>query len=162
MAGRRPKPAKLKLLANNPGKRPIPPEPAPAPGRPVRPRWLVGEARKEWDRLCDVLSAERRLSASDAPVLEKIAVAHALWLRWRALADAADLVVTGADGSTRANPVLQQERLAADHCRRLYIEIGLTPAARSRVRVAPTAPPDSPSDRMRAFLDRQRRSHDPA
>ena len=46
--GRKPKPTHLKVLAGNPGKRPLPKnEPKPKPIAPRCPQWLDPIARKE-------------------------------------------------------------------------------------------------------------------
>lgn len=47
--GRKPKPVQLRILAGNPGKRPIPVLVALPPGIPERPTWLDRLARQEWD-----------------------------------------------------------------------------------------------------------------
>ena len=48
MAGRKPKPAAVKKLEGNPGKRKLnTKEPIPAKGMPACPDWLMPEAKKE-------------------------------------------------------------------------------------------------------------------
>lgn len=70
MAGRRPKPAALKLVTGNPGKRPIRADEATAvPGTPDKPPKLGKVASAEWDRLTSLLEAEQRLTPADAPHL---------------------------------------------------------------------------------------------
>jgi len=49
MRGRKPKPAVIKLLEGNPGKRPIPPE-VEATGEPFMVELLEGKALEWWDR----------------------------------------------------------------------------------------------------------------
>ena len=57
MAGRKPKPTALKKLEGNPGKRKLnTKEPMPGKGMPDCPKWLLPEAKKEWERLCVKLS----------------------------------------------------------------------------------------------------------
>jgi len=57
MAGRKPKPTKLKILQGNPGKRKIPPnEPKPATKMPKCPPHLDKMARKEWRRFSPTLA----------------------------------------------------------------------------------------------------------
>jgi phage terminase small subunit len=52
MAGRKPKPAAVKKLEGNPGKRKLnTEEPIPAKGMPACPDWLMPEAKKEWESL---------------------------------------------------------------------------------------------------------------
>ena len=77
MAGRRPKSKSLRLVGGNAGKRPIPEnEPEPIAARPTRPAFLGKEGRAEWDRLAQLLEDERRLTLSDAPMLQGAASAY--------------------------------------------------------------------------------------
>ena len=76
MAGRRPKPAALKLVTGNPGKRPInTDEPVAVPGWPDKPK-LGKFASEEWDRLATLLDGELRLSPADGPHLLGAAIAY--------------------------------------------------------------------------------------
>ena len=51
MAGRKPKPAAVKKLEGNPGKRKLnTKEPNPGKGMPDCPAWLLPEAKTEWIR----------------------------------------------------------------------------------------------------------------
>ena len=57
MAGRKPKPTAIKKLEGNPGKRKLnTKEPIPVKGMPTCPEWLLPEAKKEWDRLADLMN----------------------------------------------------------------------------------------------------------
>ena len=57
MAGRKPKPTAIKKLEGNPGKRKLnTKEPIPAKGMPECPDWRLLEAKKEWERLCDLMN----------------------------------------------------------------------------------------------------------
>ena len=57
MAGRKPKPTAIKKLEGNPGKRKLnTQEPIPAKGMPECPEWLMPEAKKEWERLADLMN----------------------------------------------------------------------------------------------------------
>ena len=52
MAGRKPKPTALKKLEGNPGKRKLnTKEPVPVKGMTDCPKWLLPEAKEEWNRL---------------------------------------------------------------------------------------------------------------
>ena len=57
MAGRKTKPTAIKKLEGNPGKRKLnTKEPVPVKGMPTCPEWLLPEAKKEWDRLADLMN----------------------------------------------------------------------------------------------------------
>lgn len=78
MGGRRPKPAALKLVTGNPGKRPISEdEPKGVRGAPQVPAGLSKGAVDEWHRLVEELEGEQRLSLADRGTLEIAARAHA-------------------------------------------------------------------------------------
>lgn len=57
MAGRKPKPTAIKKLEGNPGKRKLNTKgPIQAKGMPECPEWLFPEAKKEWERLADLMN----------------------------------------------------------------------------------------------------------
>ena len=67
MAGRKPKPTAIKKLEGNPGKRKLnTKEDIPVKGRPTCPEWLLREAKKEWDRLADLMNQMGVLSEVDS------------------------------------------------------------------------------------------------
>lgn len=51
MRGPKPKPTKLKILAGNPGRRPLPKNEPVFTGKPVMPHWLKPDAVKVWKEL---------------------------------------------------------------------------------------------------------------
>ena len=62
MAGRKPKPTALKKLEGNPGKRKLnTKEPIPAKGMLNCPEWLLPEAKKEWERLADLMNQKVKM-----------------------------------------------------------------------------------------------------
>lgn len=57
MAGRKPKPTAIKKLEGNLGKRKLNTKEAiPAKGMPDCPGWLLPDAKKEWERLADLMN----------------------------------------------------------------------------------------------------------
>ncbi len=70
MAGRPPKPTKLKLIQGNPGKRALPEfEPDPERGIPAPPRWFPAEYFDLWAEIAPTLEEMRVLSLADGPAL---------------------------------------------------------------------------------------------
>ena len=66
MRGRKPKPRALKILAGNPGKRPLPKqEPIPT-GKAEMPPWLTANAIKVWEELAPEAMALGVLTSYDA------------------------------------------------------------------------------------------------
>src|SRR3989304_1096626 len=79
--GPAPKPTALRLLEGNPGKKPLNKrEPQPQVGRPACPRWLVVEARREWQRLMPELLRLNLMTIVDRAALAGYCQA---WARWR-------------------------------------------------------------------------------
>ena len=73
MAGRKPKPTALKKLEGNPGKRKLnTKEPVPEKGMPDCPKWLLSEAKVEWNRLCKKLSEMGVLTEIDMVLSGKL------------------------------------------------------------------------------------------
>ena len=135
MPGRRPKTAAEHERNGNPGKRRHDANPAAAPGEPELPKYLTGDARREWIRLTGILRSEGRLNLSEAPALEKICVAHARWLRLLRKCNnpRTPLTVSSLEGGEKANPVFAMERQAFEQCRKGYNDFGLTPGTRGRL-----------------------------
>jgi hypothetical protein len=61
--GQRPKPAHLKLVEGNPGKRPIPKAEPTVSGKPAKPKYLKGRSAELWD---EVLESAVWLTTVDA------------------------------------------------------------------------------------------------
>lgn len=67
MAGRRPKPTRLKLVTGNPGKRALPDnEPTPPAGAVIRPAFLKYRAAELWDERSPIFLAMGTLTVADA------------------------------------------------------------------------------------------------
>src|SRR5258707_14186707 len=82
MRGTKPKPAHLKVLEGNPGKRRIPTnEPRPRCDRiPEPPPFIVGLALTEWDRLGPQLFVLGMLTDLDVGPFAAYCQAHARWV----------------------------------------------------------------------------------
>ena len=150
MPGRKPKPTALKVLEGNPGKGEINRhEPAPGKGMPKCPRWLLPEARKEWNRLAKKLNQMGVLTEIDQAAFAAYCQA---WARWKEAQEAINEcgAVYETDTGFRKSPWVT---IANDN-QRLMIqaasEFGLTPSSRSRI----VAGSDSKSDmdEMEALL----------
>lgn len=140
---RRPKPTRTKQLQGNPGKRKLNgAEPKPG-GRPTRPIWLVGEARKEWERLAGRLHTCGILTAVDRSILAAYCVAWASYVEAvEALREGALVQVT-ATGYESPSAWWVIRRNAAAEVAKLGAELGLTPSSRSRLTV-PEKPAEDP------------------
>ncbi len=125
--GRRPKPTALKLIAGNPGKRPINAhEPDAGEADLTPPPELSDAARAHWERLAPMLARSGVLKQSDRDLLATYAEAYAAF------------VESVRNGKINVSLVGQ--------IRQMLGEMGMTPAARSRI-VADKVPEGSDGKR---------------
>jgi phage terminase small subunit len=113
IGGQRPKPAALRVIQGNPGRRPINPEPQSPPLGPP-PRHLDADHRRVWRELAGKAPIGV-LKRADEPLLE---MAVALFLRFR------------------ASPLSASPSMMAQ-LRQCLAELGCGPSARARLSVAP-------------------------
>lgn len=144
--GRPRKPTALKVLHGdfdkNPGRQN--PNEAESDGAiPARPRWLTGEARKEWDRVTKELAALKVIDSGDRAALELYCITY---MRWR---EALKIVKRKGEGliimtpkGLAEHPAARVARQCADQMHRMLAQFGLTPAARTRVHVKSNTPPN--------------------
>lgn len=145
--GRPPKPTNLKVLQGNPGKRPInQSEPKPTPVAPRRPSWLVGEAKKEWERIAPELERVGLLTVVDGSTLASYCQWWAIYLQATKelkvhLQKEKKLTVTyintqGAENEV-PHPSIAIAEKASKNIKAFCTEFGLTPASRARMEVKP-------------------------
>ena len=131
MAGRRPKPTKLKELEGNPGHRPLPEDEwEPEAGLPDKPRGLGVYGNRCWDRLSSHL--EEIITEVDWIGFEMVCHAYQDWR------------VAEKENKPR------EVDAAFKRLRAMLIEFGLTPAARTKVQAGKSKKKDALQD----FLSR--------
>jgi P27 family predicted phage terminase small subunit len=140
--GPKTRPAHLKLLAGNPGKRRIPDEIQPfrLPEPPEPPSFLDAYGVEEWQRLAPELHRLRLLSVVDQAALAGYCASFSRWrnaeevLKLYAARDPAvrGLMVKGARQGIE-NPMVYIARTSAKEMLRFATEFGFTPAARARI-----------------------------
>ncbi|MGM0583283.1 MAG: phage terminase small subunit P27 family [Pseudomonadota bacterium] len=142
MRGRKPKPTALKVLEGNPGKRPLRgAEPSLPPARPACPAHLSPVARAEWERLVEVLEETGVLTSADQGALAAYCQAYGRWVEAeRRLAETPALLKTPA-GYLQISPWMTVANKQMELMARFMGELGLTPAARSRLAIQPTRGP---------------------
>jgi P27 family predicted phage terminase small subunit len=134
MRGRRPKPTRLKLLAGNPGKRPMNEnEPKPEAAIPECPPELSPAARNEWERLVGELSALRMLTNLDRAALAAYCGAYALWAEATEAIQKYGVMIKSPQGFPIQSPYLAIANRQSEIMMRIASEFGLTPASRSRI-----------------------------
>ncbi len=134
MAGRYPKPVALKAIAGNPGHRKLPEEPRFAATTAAPPPDLDSAGLEEWGRVAPGLIALGVVTEPDRAALE----AYCRWYsRWRS---AMVRLESGKLKATRYRAMLIEGREASREMRAYAVQLGLTPATRSRVAGKPTDP----------------------
>ncbi len=142
--GRKPKPTRLKVLAGNPGKRPLPKrEPKPPPSMPTPPLHLAGSARREWRRIARILHACGLLTAVDRAALGMYCAAYGRWADAERKVQDLGVVILSPNKFPIHSPFLAVANKAMDQMIRLLSELGLSPAARTRIEVVPPNPTDA-------------------
>lgn len=140
MAGRRPKPTKLKLVTGNPGKRKLnDKEPKPAREIPSPPSHLTDWGKTAWGRLTVLLDGMGILTVADTMALERLCDLYAEILHLRQLIDIEGRTYTTktqmGDFLIKANPAVSMLADADRRFKSYLVEFGLTPAARTKVQV---------------------------
>lgn len=153
--GRKPKPTHLKLIAGNPGKRPVnPAEAKVAPSLPQAPDHLLPDGRQEWDRVSVALYEAGLLANIDRAALAAYCQAYGIWAQaTRAIAEMAKhdkasggLMITTTNGNAIQNPLVGIANKAATDMVRYATEFGMTPSARSRIQANPPTEKSDPAD----------------
>jgi phage terminase small subunit len=158
MSGPPPKPTELKRLAGNPGKRPLnAAEPKPAASTARAPRGLGKEGGKFWRRYARALAGLKILTELDEPALQMAAEHYEIAVRaaheLRELIPLANLageavlvdgqqvmverglLIRDRDGNLRKHPLLQVLRDNSMALKGYLTEMGMTPAARSKIKL---------------------------
>jgi P27 family predicted phage terminase small subunit len=120
---------------------------APTPGTPKCPDYLDAIARGEWNRVVPELVAKNVLTIIDGAVLEGFCVAYSSAVKFQKDADKKPIVKTPF--GPKVNPSEAVARKWWALARQLGAELGLTPAARTRVSMEKPKPPE---DKTEAFL----------
>lgn len=139
--GPKPKPTIVRRLTGNPGGHPfnehepiLPPLDDDTPEPPELADNAVALA--EWRRLLPILTRASVLTDGDRAVLVATCQQWARYLLASTKADA-ELVVKSQSGYLMPSPWLGIANKALGNCLRCWVELGLTPSARTRVATAP-------------------------
>ncbi|WP_193146548.1 phage terminase small subunit P27 family [Serratia marcescens] len=139
MAGRRPKPSHLKVVTGNPGKRKLnDKEPQPAREIPSPPSHLTDWGKTAWGKMTVLLDGMGVLTIADTFALERLCDIYADILQLRnTIADEGRTYTVQTEGGflIKANPAVAMLADADRRFKSYLVEFGLTPAARSKVKV---------------------------
>ena len=134
MSGPPPKPTAWRRAEGNRGKRawnraePVPPE-----GQPDCPAHLGPEAREEWYRLIDALTQMGVVSVIDRGALAAYCQSWGRWVEAEEKLRETPLLVRTPSGYVMQSPWLTVANKQMELMGRYMAELGLTPAARSRI-----------------------------
>lgn len=141
-SGRRPTPTAIHLLHGTARRRQQrdqePTLPAVSVAFDTPPDDLQGNplACAEWRRLAPLLRVSGIITAAEQPLLVTLCLTWATWIEAQTQLRAVGMLIKGKDGLPVRNPYIRIANDALQQCQRLWIELGLTPSARSRVRAA--------------------------
>lgn len=139
MAGRRPKPTHLKVVTGNPGKRKLnEKEPQPAKEIPSPPSHLTDWGKTAWGKMTVLLDGMGVLTVADTFALERLCDIYADILQLRnTIADEGRTYTVQTEGGflIKANPAVAMLADADRRFKSYLVEFGLTPAARTKVKV---------------------------
>ncbi|MEM9262407.1 MAG: phage terminase small subunit P27 family [Pseudomonadota bacterium] len=154
--GPKPKPAELKELTGNPGKRPLPDVsilPAGEVGDP--PAELDDRAKDKWASMAQEFFAVLR--ATDRDALGIYCMAWSEMMLARAKIEESDgWLFAAPNGEIKKNPwvvILEQRR---EFCRKMLAEFGASPSARARL--AAEGKPEVPTSKFAGLLGAQNES----
>ena len=135
MAGRPPKPAALKRLAGNPGKRPIKEEARVTVSTkvPYPPRFLNDEGRAEWRRVIKLLIKAGLYSELDRTILAIYCSEYGAWREAMDKIEVEGKVLTTDKGYRYPNPLQTIAERARTAAQSALQQFGLSPSSRSKV-----------------------------
>lgn len=154
MRGPAPKPTAWRRQEGNRGKRawnhdePIPPE-----GVPDCPTHLNDAGREEWYRLVDALVDMRVVTMVDRAVLAAYCQAYGRWVEAEEKLKETPVLIRTPSGYVQQSPWLTISNRQMELMGRYMAELGLTPAARSRIAVANSANQTEPIMIRRVIID---------
>lgn len=132
--GGKPKPTALRRLEGNPGKRGYNhAEPVVPDGVPGCPEHLGDVAREEWHRLVLVLHKMGVVTLIDRAALAAYCQCYGRWVEAEERLKATPLLMKTPSGYVQQSPWLSVSNRQLELMGRFMSELGITPAARSRV-----------------------------
>lgn len=143
MRGRKPHPTALKLLRNNPGRRPLNTrEPQHGALDPAVPSYLTDPvAVAEWQRIVGTLG-QGHVTLVDRATLSAYCQKFAEWLEYEALKAAHPRVIKYPNGAPMPSPYISMANKALTLMLRAAVELGITPSSRARIVLADLTPAD--------------------
>jgi P27 family predicted phage terminase small subunit len=145
MRGRKPVPIVLRMLQNNPGRRPFNEHEPQHEGIDTScpPELTDPVAQAEWARVAPPLSARRQVTVVDRATLIGYCLKYGQWQALEIEGAKHAALVRGPGGSVMANPALRLANATFVLVLKAAAELGITPSSRSRVSTGPNLPDDA-------------------
>ena len=129
-----PKPSAIARAEGNPGKRRLNDcEPQPRATTPRCPDHLDALAKKEWKRLVPVLRRMKVLTEADGMTLANLCQTWSTWVQAQKKLTEMGILYKSPSGYIQQSPLFSMVTNCIDTVTKLSRELGLTPAARSRM-----------------------------
>ena len=136
MRGRKPKPTALKIAEGNPGKRRINhAEPKPPRSLPDCPAHLSAEAKAEWRRLAKSLNVIGLLTQVDRTTMAGYCQCYGRWVEAELKLAETPAILRMPSGYIQQSPWLTIAHKQLELMAKYMVELGLTPASRSRLAI---------------------------
>jgi P27 family predicted phage terminase small subunit len=133
--GRKPLPARLRLISGNASHRPIKNEPKPQNKKPRAPKWLIGEGKTAFKRICRELDEMGLLTTADVDIISCLAltIGDLIACQMKFRETGSEILIPGRADTAVLNPTLRlQNRLIAT-ISKLAGQLALSPESRSRI-----------------------------
>jgi len=127
--------------------------------KPVIPRWLKGEARKQWQGIVPQLVEAGIVCRLDRVLLILFCHAWEQYLDIRKLRQIEPLLIKTTAGNNIQHPLVGMENRAVARLLKLAGELGLTPSSRAGLRIAPRT--DTGTSTLAKFQQDTRRQDEP-
>lgn len=136
MKGRKPKPTQLKIIAGNPGGRPMnEDEPIPEGDLYDAPEWMSAGQKESWAYAIEH-APEGLLKKLDRAAFTSFIIAEDRHRRAEIMVEQEGMTLVSVRGNAMPHPMLSEARLQAQIMLKAAGEIGFTPSSRSRVKVS--------------------------
>jgi P27 family predicted phage terminase small subunit len=152
--GRKPISTSFKVLAGNPGKRPLNEnEPKPRTVLPRCPPHLSDEAKREWRRVSKMLYRLGLLTELDTTALALYCQTYSRWVEAEKKLASFGMLIETPNDLPMQSPYLSIANRCFDQLRAMLTEFGMTPSSRSRISAFP--PQEEEDDPFEESLRRQ-------
>ena len=139
MAGRRPKPTAIHALNGNPSRLNLAErtknEPQPAPIAPACPDFLNADGKKEWARAIALLEPIGLATGADMAALAIYCQIYGRWAEASRMLLKHGSIMKAPNGTLKQSPYLPIAVKCEEQMRPYLVELGLTPASRSKIAV---------------------------